>query len=246
MLQKERTDAILAILQENGYVPVKLLVEKLHYSNATINRDLNLMQKQSLVKRSYGGVEIVKTKGVRLPFRYHKMKTVKTLLSKKAAEMVNGGDVIFIDGTTTTEYMGHFLEDKKDITVITNNMALVMHLAEMQIKTVCLGGSVVEAPFMLCGTDTVENASRYHADKFFFSSGKVSRSGLIDDSQAYGDMHRKMMENSDRVIYLADHEKLGDVKGKAFSLSDIDVAITDFEFDDKVKGKFPQVEFVEI
>ena len=70
MLQKERTNAILAILQENGYVPVKFLVEKLHYSNATINRDLNLMQKQGLVKRSYGGVEIVKTRFVSLPFRY--------------------------------------------------------------------------------------------------------------------------------------------------------------------------------
>ena len=246
MLQKERTDAILAILHENGYVPVKLLVEKLHYSNATINRDLNFMQKQNLVKRSYGGVEIVKTKGVRLPFRYHKMKTVKTLLSKKAAEMVKDGDVIFIDGTTTTEYMGHFLENKKDITVITNNMALVMHLAEMQIKTVCLGGSVVEAPFMLCGTDTVENASRYHADKFFFSSGKVSEWGLIDASQTYGDMHRKMMENSDKVIYLADHEKITDIKGKTFNFADVDVVITDFEFAHDVKEKFRDVEFVEI
>lgn len=246
MLQKERTDAILAILQENGYVPVKLLVEKLHYSNATINRDLNLMQKQGLVKRSYGGVEIIKTRGVRLPFRYHKMKSIKTLLSKKAAEMVEDGDVIFIDGTTTTEYMGYFLEDKKDITVITNNMALVMHLAELQIKTICLGGSVVEAPFMLCGADTVENASKYRADKFFFSSGKVSRSGLIDESRSYGEMHRKMMENSDKVIYLADHEKINDVKGKAFSFDDIDVAITDFKFDDSVKAKFPNAIFMEI
>ena len=246
MLQKERMDTILAILQENGYVTVKFLVEKLHYSNATINRDLNLLQKQELVKRSYGGVEVVKNSGVRLPFRYHKMKSVKTLLSKKAAEMVNDGDVIFIDGTTTTEYMGHFLENKKNITVITNNMALVMHLAEMQINAVCLGGNVVEAPFMLGGADTVEGVSKYHADKFFFSSGMVSKSGLINEAKTYGAMHRKMMENSDKVIYLADHKKINNVKGKAFSLTDVDVVITDFRFDDRVKFKFPDVEFVEI
>ena len=246
MLQKERIDAIMHVLQENGYVTVKFLVEKLHYSNATINRDLNLMQKQNLVKRSYGGVEIVKSKGVRLPFRYHKMKSVKTLLSKKAAEFVDDGDVIFIDGTTTTEYMGHFLEDKKDITVITNNMALVMHLAEMRIKVICLGGSVVEPPYMLCGADTVENASRYRADKVFFSSGRVSEEGFLDSGWAYAEMRQKMMENSDKVIYLADHEKITDVKGKTLCFSDVDVVITDFKFDEKVKEKYADVEFVEI
>ena len=246
MLQKERTDAILHILQENGYVTVKFLVDKLHYSNATINRDLNFLQKQNLVKRSYGGVEIVKNKGVRLPFRYHKMKSVKTLLSKKAAEMVEDGDVIFIDGTTTTEYMGHYLENKKDITVITNNMALVMHLAELKIKVICLGGSVVEEPFMLCGADTVENASRYRADKFFFSSGRVSEDGFLDSGWTYTEMRRRMIENSDKVIYLADHEKIKDVKGKTLSFSDVDVVITDFKFGEKVKEKYADVEFVEI
>ncbi len=246
MLQKERTNAIMHVLQENGYVTVKFLVEKLHYSNATINRDLNFLQKQNLVKRSYGGVEIVKTRGVRLPFRYHKMKSVKTLLSKRAAEMVKDGDVIFIDGTTTTEYMGHFLENKKDITVITNNMALVMHLAEMRIKVICLGGSVAEVPFMLCGEDTLENASNYHADKFFFSSKHISMLGIIDALGSYGDMRRKMMENSDKVIYLADHEKIGEVKGRTFSFNDVDVVITDFGFSESVKEKYPEVEFVEI
>lgn len=246
MLQKERTDAIMQVLQENGYVTVKFLVDKLHYSNATINRDLNFLQKQNLVRRSYGGVEIVKNKGVRLPFRYHKMKSVKTLLSKKAAEMVEDGDVIFIDGTTTTEYMGHFLEDKKDITVITNNIALVMHLAEMRIKVICLGGSVVEPPYMLCGADTVENASRYRADKVFFSSGCVSEEGFLDSGWAYAEMRQKMIENSDKVIYLADHEKITDVKGKTLCFSDVDVVITDFKFDEKVKEKYADVEFVEI
>ena len=43
MYQKERMDAILDILKVNGYVTVKFLIEKLHYSTATINRDLNML-----------------------------------------------------------------------------------------------------------------------------------------------------------------------------------------------------------
>ena len=49
MYQKERIDNILGILKANGYVSVKYLTEQLHYSTATINRDLNVMQKQNLV-----------------------------------------------------------------------------------------------------------------------------------------------------------------------------------------------------
>ena len=72
MYQKERIDEILEILKANGYVTVKFLTEALHYSTATINRDLNIMEKQKLVHRSYGGVELVKNKSIPLPFRYHK------------------------------------------------------------------------------------------------------------------------------------------------------------------------------
>jgi len=48
MYQKERIDLILKILQENGYVNVKYLCDKIGYSKATINRDLNYMEKQKI------------------------------------------------------------------------------------------------------------------------------------------------------------------------------------------------------
>lgn len=113
MYQKERIDTILSILKLNGYVSVKYLTEQLHYSTATINRDLNLMQKEGLVTRSYGGVELIKGKGVKLSFRYHLMKPIKNKIGKAAADLIKDGDTIFIDGTTTTEYIGKYLLSKK-------------------------------------------------------------------------------------------------------------------------------------
>ena len=47
MYQKERLDHILQIVKGYGYVTVKYLVANLHYSNATINRDLNLLEKHA-------------------------------------------------------------------------------------------------------------------------------------------------------------------------------------------------------
>ena len=60
MSQKIRQEQILNILEKRGYVTVKYLVDTLHYSSATINRDLNQMQLLGLVKRTYGGVEAAK------------------------------------------------------------------------------------------------------------------------------------------------------------------------------------------
>ena len=54
MYQKERLDEILALVRRYGYVTVKYLVAELHYSNATINRDLNILEGQGQLHRTYG------------------------------------------------------------------------------------------------------------------------------------------------------------------------------------------------
>jgi len=169
--QKERIDTILGILRENGYVNVKYLCDKIGYSKATINRDLNLMAKQKLIIRIYGGVELVEKQDIPLVFRYHKMKKAKKRICKAAAELVKDGDVIFIDPSSTTEYMAPYLVDKKNITVITSNIALVAYLSDFsEIKTICLGGEIVEPPSMLGGDLCVKNALEYKAEILFFHS----------------------------------------------------------------------------
>ena len=97
MHQTERIKHIEEILKKNGFVTVKFLTEELHYSTATINRDLNMMEKQKMVRRSYGGVELLKNRSVPLVFRYNKMRPAKNKIGKKAAEFIHDGETIFID-----------------------------------------------------------------------------------------------------------------------------------------------------
>ena len=204
MYQKERIDNIFTILKANGYVTAKYLTEKLGYSTATINRDLNVMEKQNLIKRSYGGVELIKKKSISLPFRYHKMKSEKLKIAHAAANLVCDGDIIFIDATTTTEYMAKFLTEKKNITVITNNINIVTYLSQLGTNVICLGGNIVEAPYLLSGDITLINASRYKADKAFFSTGSISKDGMIGSSKNYDLLHRCMVNNSKQSFYLVD------------------------------------------
>lgn len=236
---------IREILKENGYVTVKYLTETLHYSNATINRDLNQMELQKMVKRSYGGVELTEQKEFALHFRYHKMKSAKNRIAQKAAEFVKDGDTVLIDGTTTTEAMGRYLEEKKNLTVITNNMALVMFLSNYHIRVICLGGEVIEKPNMLGGAEAIDNIRHFHADKMFFSTGAFTGEGRIGSDDEYDLLHRTMIQQADQVFYLADHEKLDMPYARELQLSDVDYVISDYSFPRETKEKFRQIRFIE-
>ena len=245
LYQNERLAKIMEILRAKKYVSVKTLTEILNYSNATVNRDLNILEKKRLVKRSYGGVELTDSPDS-LAIRYEKMKPSKVALAKKAAQLVCDGDVLFIDASTTTEYMAPYLTEKKDLTVISNNMALIRYLSQYSVCCVCLGGTVAEPPDMLCGDDTVKNAAGYYANKMFFSTGGISREGFISFGGTYGALHQTMMEHSSRVYYMADRDKIIPTPGRVKHLGEFHGVIVDFSIDAAVKEKCPDTEFYEI
>ena len=240
MYKKERQDTILGILKENGYVTVDYLTKRLHYSTATINRDLNSLEKQGYILRSYGGAELVKKRGVKLKFRYHKMKIAKRHIGKAAAAHIKPRDVIFIDGSTTTEYMAPYLISIPDITVITNNMSLAAYLSENGTVVYCLGGKVYEAPYMLGGNETVICAQMYNADKMFFSTLGFSKDGKIFGNSMFQLLRITMMKNSKEIFYLADHEKSGfDGNIITADFGKVNYIISDYEFPEETKEEYP-------
>ena len=208
MSMKLRQDKILEMLDKQGYATVKYLGDMLHYSTATINRDLNDLQKRGLVSRSYGGVELVRSPYVPILFRANKMRSEKKHIGRVAASFVNDGDTIFIDGSTTAQCMEQYLIEKKRLTVITNNIMIAVNLSKYDIKVICLGGTIVEPPCMLFGTETVENAEKYKVDKMFFSTQAISSDGKIASGVYYDLLFRTVENNAREVFYLVDHKKI--------------------------------------
>ena len=244
MSLKERRESIIEILEKQGYVTVKYLTEVLHYSSATINRDLNALEREQLITRTYGGVELTRSTYVPVFFRAHKMRAEKKWIGRVAAGFVKDGDTIFIDGSTTSQCMEQYLIDRKELTVITNNIALAANLSAYDIKVICLGGAIVEAPSMLYGPESIENASRYKVDKMFFSTSAVSSDGLVA-SGIYDMMLKTVSKNAGEVFYLVDHKKIDQKFNTIFcDLGDVDFVISDFEFSSDTKGKYSHTRFV--
>ncbi len=246
MYPQERQDEILAILEKHQYVTVAYLIEKLCYSSATINRDLNTLEKRQLVRRSYGGVELVTAGAVPLVFRQHKQHHAKERIAQKAAEFVKDGDVLFIDGSTTAQHMGPYLAEKEHLTVITNNITLAASLSELGVACIVLGGRILEAPSMTGSVDTVDMARTYRADKAFFSTGSVTDDGVVGCGGVYYDLHRVMLENAEQVFYLVDNEKRNRRGNKMLcDFGGVDYVISDYDFS-SVAETYPHTRIIQV
>ncbi len=246
MYPQERQETILAILEKHQYVTVAYLISKLCYSSATVNRDLNLLEKRGLVRRSYGGVELVASTSVPLEFRQHKQHHAKECIAQRAAELVQDGDVVFVDGSTTAQHMGPYLAEKEQLTVITNNITLAAYLSEHGVDCIVLGGKILESPSMTGSVDTLDMARAYRADKAFFSTGSVTDDGVVGSGGIYHELHRIMLSNSGKSYFLVDNEKRNhNGLKKLCDFSEVDCVISDYDFS-PLQERYPDTVFVRV
>ena len=114
MLALERRNLILEKLQEEKRVVVSELSQLYSVSEETIRRDLDKLEKEGLATKSYGGAVINEDVGIDLPFNVRKNQNVqgKQKMAEIAASMVNDGDHIFLDASTTAVFVAKALKKK--------------------------------------------------------------------------------------------------------------------------------------
>lgn len=246
MFKYERTERIMEILKKYKYTTVDFLVRELHYSPATVRRDLTYLESSGLVKKSYGGVSINEyAKPVII--REHENTDIKTKIAKRAAELIKDYDSVFIDGTTTTYFMADFLKNKNNITVTTSNLKLATYLGENNINCYVTGGKVADIN-MLAGSYAVDMMNKMSFDIGFFSVSAISDDGEIS---CYGETFLNIIhtaiQRSKVSVCLCDSTKLGIRKMLCFeTLKNVDYVISNGEFSPQLIEKFPDTEFITI
>ena len=246
MYQKERVEAICEILRKYGYVTVKFLSAELGYSTATVNRDLNYMEKMSMIRRTYGGVESTETAYTPLLFRCDAYKTAKRAICKRAAEFVQEGDTIFVDASTTTQFMAEYLPKAKPSLVITPNTALAAMLSEAGIEVHLLGGQVIEPPYFCGGAETVQAAQSYRADKCFLSLAYATENGELIAREDNKFLYKELLARSQKSFLLLHHGKIKSGNVFCGTLNDVDFVISDIDYNKSFQEKFCGVTFVRV
>lgn len=209
-----RQKQILEILLQEKQIKVKDIAKRLYSSEPSIRRDLTELSNQNLLKRVHGGaiLEENSESKQKIPFLIRELEQsdAKILIAEKAAKLVNDGDVIFIDASTSAYNLIPFLTHKKNITVITSGIKAIIKLAEYGINSYSTGGHLLPTSLSLVGEDAHNNIEKYNADISFFSCRGISDDGYVTDFSIEENLVRQKMKKSSKVsVLLCDNNKHG-------------------------------------
>ena len=213
MLIEERQRAILEYLKEKPDLKVAELAKLLYVSEPTVRRDLTELHNKKLITKRYGGIILGQPTADReIPFllRENEGSSAKSEIGRRAAELVEDGMVVMLDGSTSAYHLVPYLQNKKDIIVVTSGAKTAVALAEANIKTFSTGGKMIINSYSYVGDGAEDFVRRFNADILFFSCRGVSLDGDMSDlSIEEASLRRVMFTRAKKKILLAAKEKFG-------------------------------------
>lgn len=234
MLKNEREQEITNILKEKRYITVKALSKMLYASESSIRRSLVSLEQKGIIKRSYGGAELLlnSTNITTFAARAHQSVEAKKEIAKKAVLLIKEGDIIFLDQSSTSLYLAYELASKSNITVMTNSLEIINFLAGTEVSVFSSGGMLYNANrSCFVGNQARSGFESVFADFMFFSAKSISYNGEISDcSMEEVDIRTAMFKNSAKKVFLCDSKKFGTHSAfKQCELKDIDYIISEGE-----------------
>jgi DeoR family transcriptional regulator of aga operon len=213
MRQQDRLGIILERLGSTSSVDVAELAEELAVSQASVRRDLQLLESQQLLTRTHGGAVAA---GVlyELPMRYRggQRHEAKRAIAKYAAELL-GPDVssVGLNGGSTTTEVGRALASRSGLRVVTNALNIAAELAvRSNIELVVCGGSARSESYELVGPLAELTLSNINLDVAVIGVDGVSASaGLTTHHEVEAQTNRSLLRSAMRVIVVADSSKIG-------------------------------------
>ncbi len=243
MYAEERHRMIAEKARNERRIEVSALSESFGVSPETIRRDLSMLERQGILRRTHGGavpVEQVRFES-EVAERLSRMSEEKARIAESAMRFVPSRGTILLDSGTTTGALARLLPAGRELTVVTNCLPIASLLVAHPSVTVLISGGRVRARTLAAvddfATGFLENFSPDVA--FVAANGVTTGQGLTTPNPAEAAVKRAMVRNGQRVILMADHSKVGQEHFVRFAgLDEIDVFVTDSGLDDE-----PTLEF---
>ncbi len=232
-----RQESILHRLQERGEVSIEELCVSLDASVATIRRDLDDLERRSLLRRTRGGALPIGPLFYE-PFKHDasfqdkvgSFAEEKRRIARAAADLVQPGETVALSGGTTTTEVVRYLKLMRGITIVTNTVNVAMELSSCRdINVVVTGGQLRGNWFTLVGPLANQAALMVFADIMIIGvDGIDAAQGLTCAHPNEADVLRTLVHHSRRRVVVADHSKIGAVsKWLLCPVSEIHALITD-------------------
>lgn len=231
MLAIERKREILSRLASEGKVIVSDLAKEFGVTEETVRRDLEKLDSEGLAYKIYGGAVSRKSETLDLPYSVRVAVNVeeKEIISDLVSQFVKDGDRLMLDSSSTAIYIVKKLKSKKNLTIITNSVKILLELSDKPDFTVlCTGGSLKEGSLSLTGSSAEKMISSYHVDFAICSCKGIDMSlGVTDSSEKDGQIKQAMFASADKKLLALDSGKFDNKSFvKLCDVKDLDMIVT--------------------
>lgn len=230
MLTTERKALILSTLEAQGRIVAKDLSRQLNLSEDTIRRDLRELASDGLLQRVHGGALPASPALADLATRRKVSVDDKTAIAKAAAAMICPGQIVFLDGGTTTVAVAKALPAGLQATIVTHSPDIVIALLDHpSIAIELIGGRIYRHSNVAIGATAIEGITAIRPDIYFMGVTGVHREhGLTTGDREEAAVKRAILKQAAETLVLASREKIGAVSAyHVASLAEIDGVIVD-------------------
>lgn len=211
MLTSQRKQLILQRLAHDGQVIARTLSDEWQVSEDTIRRDLRELAREGRLQRVHGGALPASVAVGDMAVRRAVAPDVKQALARRAAALIQPGQVVLMDGGTTTTQLARALPLDLRCTVVTHSPTIAVELAgHAGIELILLGGRLFRHSMVAVGAATVEAARQVRADLYFMGvTGIHAEAGLSTGDFEEAAVKRALHGQAAETVVMASPEKLG-------------------------------------
>lgn len=235
-MKQDRLWQMKQLFFEKKNISNKELCETFDISIETVRRDLKILEKEGIIKRVYGGAVLSNDTSVPVSMEPWNIRFVhnqkeKSLIAAEMLRWIPDGSTIALDSGTSLFELAKLLNQKKDLTIITNSMHIATEISTHTHHTLYfIGGAVKKDEMITTGFLSIDFLNCFsRIDLAVVSTdGFNIKEGLTDFNVEMGMLKRSIFEKADKVLVAADYSKFSvNALYKVCAVENIDLVITD-------------------
>jgi DeoR/GlpR family transcriptional regulator of sugar metabolism len=230
----KRQGQILEILRQRKSAHVSELSELFKLTTASIRLDFAELEDAGYIHRFHGGARLIEPPAYE--GRLNVNLAVKKKIARKALELIQPGETVFLDSGTTVLMLARELTQLDRLTIVTNSFPVVSYLGREPDKNIIfIGGEYSYSAQCCVGMMMEKNLENVFVSKTFMGTDSIDiDNGILSSNISRLAYINKVITNSRETILLVDSSKFRHVGVlKIADVTDIDLIITDSEVPEK-------------
>ena len=231
MAQKDRLFEILDMVRAQKKVSVTELSRKYQVTGETIRRDLERLEREGYVARTYGGAVLIQQPPGHVNYTERAVQNVdaKIRMGELTASILPETGAIGCDASTTVQEMVPFIKNRAGLTLLTNSVRILNDFMYDKVRIISTGGVLRSRTQSLQGENTMRMMEDYFMDVCVLSCRSLDlANGIYEGDEEEANYKNLLVSHSKRVVILADHTKFDRSSLiRTLPFSEVDILVTD-------------------